>query len=276
MADPFRGTTALVTGASRGIGAALAAALAERGANLVLSARRLGPLEQVAGPLLERGVAVELLPADLSRPDAPARLASELETRGLVVDHLVNNAGWSGHGRSWEVPPAELAAVLQVNGTAPMELAARLLPGMLMRRRGGILNVASTAAFQGMAWNAAYGASKAFLVSWSEALHVELRGTGVRCTVVCPGPVATPFFAMNGFPGEPPRALMVSPESVAAAALRAYARDRSLVITGLLARVVAWGTRLSPRALNARIAEGYARPGGIGRSPIGPPPEPPR
>lgn len=272
MPSPFPGTTALVTGASRGIGAALAEALAARGARLVLSARRLAPLEAVAGPLRERGVAVECLPADLSRADAPARLVDELQTRGLVVDHLVNNAGVSGHGRTWEVPPAELAAVQQVNGTAPMELAALLLPGMLSRRRGGILNIASTAAFQGMPWTAAYGASKAFLVSWSEALHVELRGTGVRCSVTCPGPVDTPFFAANHFPGRPPRWLMVSPEAVAGVALRAYERNRSVAVTGLLARLVAWATRLSPRALNARVAEGYARPGGIGRVPTGPAP----
>ncbi len=273
MPSPFRGTTAFVTGASRGIGAALAAGLAARGARLVLSARRAAALEAVAAPLLAEGAAVELLPADLSRPDAPARIVDELETRGIVVDHLVNNAGWSGHGRAWEVPPAQLAAVQQVNGTAPMELAARLLPGMLARRRGGVLSIASTAAFQGLPWTAAYGASKAFLVTWSEALHVELRGTGVRCTVVCPGPVATPFFAANHFPGQPPAWLMVSPESVAAFALRAYERNRSLATTGLLARLGAWATRLAPRALSARVAEGYARPGGVGRVPTGPPPD---
>ncbi|HSE26732.1 MAG TPA: SDR family NAD(P)-dependent oxidoreductase [Gemmatimonadales bacterium] len=272
MSSPFPGTTAFVTGASRGIGAALAAGLAARGARLVLSARRLGPLEAVAAPLMEQGAAIELLPADLTLRDAPARIVDELETRGIVVDHLVNNAGWSGHGRTWEVPPAVLAGVQQVNGTAPMELAARLLPGMLLRRRGGILNIGSTAAFQGMPWTPAYGASKAFLVSWSEALHVELHGTGVRCTAVCPGPVATPFFAANHFPGEPPRWMMVSAESVAEFALRAYERNRSVAVTGLLARLVAWATRLSPRALNARVAEGYARPGGLGRTPTGPPP----
>jgi short-subunit dehydrogenase len=272
MPDPFRGTTALVTGASRGIGAALAAGLAARGARLVLSARRIATLEPVAAALRARGAAVECLPADLAGRDAPARLVNELETRGIVVDHLVNNAGISGHGRVQDVAPGDLTAVLQVDAAAPMELAARLLPGMLLRRRGGILNIASTAAFQGLPWTAAYGASKAFLVSWSEALHVELRGTGVRCTVVCPGPVATPFFAANHFPGQPPAWLMVSPESVAACALRAYERDRSLAITGLLARLAAWATRLSPRALNARVAAGYARPGGVGRVPTGPPP----
>lgn len=272
MSSPFPGTTAFVTGASRGIGAALAAGLAARGARLVLSARRLGPLEAVAAPLMEQGAAIELLPADLTLRDAPARIVDELETRGIVVDHLVNNAGWSGHGRTWEVPPAVLAGVQQVNGTAPMELAARLLPGMLLRRRGGILNIGSTAAFQGMPCTPAYGASKAFLVSWSEALHVELHGTGVRCTAVCPGPVATPFFAANHFPGQPPRWMMVSAESVAEFALRAYERNRSVAVTGLLARLVAWATRLSPRALNARVAEGYARPGGLGRTPTGPPP----
>lgn len=273
MPSPFPGSTALVTGASRGIGAALAAGLARRGTRLILTARRLAPLEVVARALRDGGAAVELLPADLSVRNAPARLVDELETRGLHVDHLVNNAGRAAHGRGWEVEPAELAAVQQVNAIAPMELAARLLPGMLARRRGGILHVVSTSAFQATPWIGAYGASKAFLLSWSESLHVELRGTGVRCTALCPGPVDTPFFAANHFPGQPPRWLMKSAAAVAERGLHGYERNRSLVIPGALPRVAAWATRLVPRWAAARVAEGYARPGGLGRDPTGPPPD---
>ena len=262
----FPGTTALITGASRGIGAALAAAFAARGADLVLTARDRDALEQAAAPLRQAGRRVAILTEDLSDPAAPGRLVAELESRGLVVDHLVNNAGISTVGLARDADPDAERAVLQVNAVTPVELGVRLLPGMVARRRGGILNVASTSAFQGMPWVTAYGASKALLLSWSQGVHAELEGSGVRCTVVCPGPVDTGFFERNG-QGRPPRITMVTPERVARVALRAYERNRSLAITGHLARLGAWATRLAPRAVAARVAEGYARPGGLGRKP---------
>lgn len=266
MPAPFAGTTALVTGASRGIGAALAAAFADRGADLVLVARHREALEQAAAPLRQAGRRVAILAEDLSDPAAPARLVAELESRGLVVDHLVNNAGISTVGLARNADPAAERAVLQVNAVTPVELGVRLLSGMVARRRGGILNVASTAAFQAMPWVTVYAATKALLLTWSQGVHAELRGTGVRCTVVCPGPVDTEFFERNR-QGRPPKFTMVTPERVARAALRAYQRDRSLTITGHLARLGAWATRLAPRAVSASVAEGYARPGGLGRKP---------
>ena len=187
----FSGTTALITGASRGIGAALTAAFAARGADLVLTARDRAALEQAAAPFRQAGRRIDILPEDLSDPAAPARLVAELEARGLVVDHLVNNDGISTVGLAHNLYPESQRAVLQVNAVTPVELGIRLLPGMVARRRGGILNVASTSAFQAMPWVTAYAATKALLLSWSQGVHAELRGTGVRCNVVCPGPVDT-------------------------------------------------------------------------------------
>lgn len=266
MTDPFAGSTALVTGASFGIGRELALQLAPRAARLVLTARTAPALEEVAALCRARGAEVLVLPADLGQAGGAAGLLEALDARGIVVDHLVNNAGLATHGRVAETDADAQLAVIDVNARAPIELATRLLPGMVTRRRGGVLTIASTSAFQGTAWMAAYAGTKACLLAWSEALHVELRGTGVRCTCACPGPVGTGFFRRNHFPGEPPAFVLETPVHAAQAALRAYDRNRSHVVTALLPRLGAWATRLVPRAVVARIAAGYARPGGLGRA----------
>ncbi len=260
MPDIFRDTTALVTGASRGIGAAFAAQLADRGARLLLVARSAADLETVAQGIRARGGAAEILPADLAQPDAPRRLTESLANRGLVVDHLINNAGVGPQGRFVDLPLERHLQVIDVNVRATTELAARLLPGMVERRRGGILNVASTAAWQGLKWLPVYSGSKAYLITWSEAVWVSLRGTGVRCCAVSPGPVDTPYFEANDFSLRPPRWITQSAATVAARALRAYERDDCHVLTFLPFRLVAWGTRLVPRALAARLGAWYAAP----------------
>jgi short-subunit dehydrogenase len=260
MTDLWRGTTALVTGASRGIGAAFATTIAARGARVVLVARGAEALEAVAGLVRGAGGTAEILPADLADPAAPARLVAELERRGLVVDHLVNNAGVGPQGLFHELPADAHLPTIEVNIRAVTELSARLLPGMVTRRRGGLLNVASTSAWQGLKWLPVYSASKAYVVTWSEAVWVSLRGTGVRCTCVSPGPVDTPFFEVNGLDVRPPRWMLQSAQTVVDRALRAYERGDCHVLPFLPFRLLAWGTRLVPRRVAAVLGAWYAAP----------------
>jgi short-subunit dehydrogenase len=260
MSDLFRGTTILITGASSGIGAAFSDLLARQGARLVLTGRNGPRLEAVADRARAAGADTVFLIADLTVPGAAASLLSELRHRGIVVDHLVNNAGFSTHGRAHETAVEPQLGVIDLNVRAATELALRLLPGMVERRRGGVLNVASTSAFQGMPWLTVYAASKAYLLTWSEGIHAELRGTGVRFCCLCPGPVDTRFFEANRVTAVPPKAIMQTAEAVARAGLRGYERNRSHVISGPLPRTGAWLTRLAPRALAARVAAFYGTP----------------
>lgn len=259
MSDIWRGSTALVTGASRGIGSAFADLLAARGANLVLVARNGGALESIAARLRPTGLAVTTLPCDLTGPGAGAGLVCELEHRGLTVDHLVNNAGEGPQGKFQDVPIERHLTTLDLNVKALVDLSGRLLPGMIARRRGGLLNVASTAAWQGLQWLPVYSGTKAFVITWSEAVWVGLRGTGVRCCCCSPGPVDTSYFEANQMT-RPPRWMMQSPATVARHALRAYQRDTCHVITFLPFRLLAWSTRLAPRVLAARLAAWYGAP----------------
>jgi short-subunit dehydrogenase len=256
----FGGTTVLITGASSGIGAAFAALLAPTGARLLLTARDPVRLAAVAGLARSAGASVDTIRLDLTAPRAVPALLRDFAARHITVDHLINNAGFSTHGRGAEVPVGDQLRVLDLNARAATELALELLPGMVARRRGGVLNVASTAAFQGLAWLSVYAGTKAYLLTWSEALHVELRGTGVRCCCLCPGPADTHFFEAARMSAVPPAPIMQTPRAVARAGLRGYARNKSHVISGPLARTGAWLTRLFPRAVTALVAAGYARP----------------
>ncbi len=260
MTDIWRGTTALITGASRGIGAAFAGLLAERGVSQVLVARGAEALEQVAATARAQGGNALTLPLDLADPATPAHLVAELTARGVVVDHLINNAGVGPQGQFHTLPAERHLPTIDVNIRAVTELTARLLPGMVARRRGGVINIASTAAWQGLKWLPVYSASKAYVVTFSEAVWVTLRGSGVRCLCVSPGPVDTPFFDANDLTARPPAWLMQSADTVAARALRAYERDDCHTITFLPFRLAAWGTRLAPRALAARLGASYAAP----------------
>lgn len=260
MTDPWRGSTALITGASRGIGAAIAGQLAARGADLVLVARNEATLLPVAERCRALGRSVHVLPTDLEDPATPARLVAELEQRGVTIDHLVNNAGIGPNGLFQQDGPEHHLPTVAVNVRAVVDLSARLLPGMVARRRGGLLNIASTSAWQGLQWLPVYSASKAFVLTWSEATWAGLRGTGVRCTCVSPGPVDTGFFVANRLEVSVPRWAMQSAEVVARRAIAAYERDRCHTITYLPFRLLAWGTRLAPRWLAARFGGWYAAP----------------
>ncbi len=180
---PKYGKTALITGASSGIGAAMARVLAHHGFGLVLTARRAARLDQLADELQRaHGIVARVYPGDLADPETCARLAGALERDGLAIDFLVNNAGYGISERFRDTDWQRQRDFVQVLMTAPCELTHRLLPGMIRRGYGRILNVASVAGFMpGVRGNTLYGASKSFMISFSQSLHTEQQGTGVQC-----------------------------------------------------------------------------------------------
>ena len=248
--------TVLLTGASVGIGYELGKLFAADGYNLVLVARNAGKLEAVAGDLRTRGAnQVHVSPADLSDPSAVDRLVADLAVRNQTIDVLVNNAGFGANGHLWEIDEKQLADMLQVNVVALTRLTRLLLPGMVARGRGRVMNLASTAAFQPGPLMAVYYASKAYVLSFSMALSDECRGTGVTVTAVCPGPTETEFHKRAGIADTPLfRANTMSAGAVAKAGYRALMRSKPVVVTGLKNKLLSEATRLVPRMLTARIA----------------------
>jgi short-subunit dehydrogenase len=191
--------TALVTGASSGIGAGIARELASRGAGVVLVARRLDRLEQLAAELSDtHGVPALAIAHDLTAEGSAADLARKIEERGLTIDMLVNNAGFATHGAFVDEDAARVHDEITLNVTAVVELTHAFLPGMVERNRGFVVNVASTGAFQPVPTMAVYGATKAFVLSFTEALWGELEGTDVAALALCPGATDTEFFDVVG------------------------------------------------------------------------------
>ncbi|MGE5275440.1 MAG: SDR family NAD(P)-dependent oxidoreductase [Acidobacteriota bacterium] len=248
--------TALVTGASSGIGLELATLLAREGHDLVVLARSRQRLEDVGRRLHgEYGATVIVIPRDLADPASPREAVAEIESRGIAVDVLVNNAGLGVYGFFAETPLEKELATIQVNLVALTELTKRLLPAMLRRRRGRILNVASTAAFQPGPLMAVYYATKAYVLSFSEALASETAGSGVTVTALCPGPTPTEFGKQAGFEETRffrPLALDVA--AVALAGYRGMMRGKRLVIPGFGNKVLAGAVRLTPRRLLTAVA----------------------
>jgi hypothetical protein len=247
---------ALVTGASSGLGAEFARQLAERGHDLALLARRRDALDELAMDLRARGASTLVLAIDLAAADAEQRVAAGLAAAGWnALDLLVNNAGFGRHGAFAATAPAELDAMIAVNVRAVTGLTRALLPAMLQQGRGRILNVASTAAFAPGPGMAVYYATKAFVLSWSEALAVELRGSGVTVTCLCPGPVATGFQQRAGLDGARPvrGTRLMAADTVVACGLRAAARGHPVAIPGSWNRLLASSIRFAPRGLVARI-----------------------
>lgn len=255
---------ALVTGASSGLGKEFARLFAADGHGVVLVARRKERLEALAREL-EAGGRAKAWPiaCDLARPDAVEALVGELDARGLSVDYLVNNAGVGSTGPFVEASAAGEAAMAELNVTAVVRLTRALLPGMLARGRGRILNVGSTAGFQPGPFMATYYASKAFVNHFSEALAYELRGSGVTVTLSCPGPTRTEFGDVSGAGRSKLFRLRVaSAESVARAAYRAMGRGRVLVVHGFLNRLGIELLRVSPRAWVRAVVARLNRPSG--------------
>jgi short-subunit dehydrogenase len=248
---------AVVTGASSGIGAEFARALARRGHELVIVARRRDRLEQLAQEL----GSAHVVECDLAaEPQSLVRAVAEL---GLTVDLLVNNAGFGTWGRFAELDPEKEAEQVRLNCEAVVVLTRAFVPGMVERGRGGIINVASTAGMQPLPYEAVYAATKAFVRSFTAALRVELRGTGVNVLNVDPGPVDTEWQAVAGYrnpdetmgvPGK------IGPDQVVEEALRAFDRGRGSIVPGA---VIRWFLRLNapaPTALKLRVVERMYRP----------------
>jgi uncharacterized protein len=250
--------TALVTGASSGIGEQFARQLASRGYNLVLVARRADRLERLASELANTDAHV--VPADLAT-DAAA-LPSQVAELGLHVDLLVNNAGFGTSGPFLEHDPKRDAEQVRLNCEAIVTLTHAFLPPMVERQSGGIINVASTAGMQPIPYESVYAATKAFAISFTDALHTELRGSGVRVLAVNPGPVPTEWQKTAGY--EPGRVAVVPgqipAEQVVKESLAAYDRGRRSVIPGRAIRWFIRATRPSPRPVQLRVTERLYRP----------------
>ena len=249
--------TALITGASSGIGRELASAIAKDRLDLVLVARRVERLEELATELRQKyGVNVEVVAADLAQPGAAARVFEAARAESGSVDVLVNNAGVGVHGLFAETPLSREVEMIHLNVVALTELTKLCVPGMIERRRGRIVNVASTAAFQPGPLMAVYYATKAHVLSFTEALAEELTGTGVTATALCPGPTRTEFQQKAGF-GDVPLLkgpLVWDAASVARVGWEGAKRGKRVVVPGFANRVLALGARLSPRRLTTKIA----------------------
>jgi hypothetical protein len=248
---------ALVTGASSGIGAALAREFASHGHDLVLVSRRTEPMERLAEELAAQGVAATVIAADLSRPGAAANLAHDIASRGITLDVLVNNAGLGAAGRFDRTETRRIGEMLQVNIVTLTELTRLILPGMIARGRGKIMLVASIAGFSPGPHMAVYFASKAYVLSLGEALAYELAGTGVGLTVLCPGATETEFFTVAGSEGTAMgrrMRRMMRAEDVASRGYRALVAGRNVVVTGLLNRALAAAGRFAPRRIVLPVA----------------------
>jgi len=256
MTTPRTPPTALVTGASAGIGQQLACLFAADGYHLILVARRRNRLEQLAAEL-ERQFRIKALviDADLSQPDSASRIVNELERLDVAVDVLVNNAGFGKLGAFAELDATLALEMIAVNIAALVHLTRLLLPSMLARQHGKILNIGSLAGFLPGPNMAVYYATKAFVNSFSEALAEEVRGSGVSVTACCPGPTATEFGAVAGSADRPLiKAHTQSAAFVAKTAYRALQQGQVLAIPGLTHRWLARLLRLAPRAIVRRLA----------------------
>jgi short-subunit dehydrogenase len=252
---PKENTTAIVTGSSSGIGAEISRQLARHGFGVTLVARREDRLKELADELAQtHRVRTEVIAADLTDAHSRADLPAQVEARGLTVDILVNNAGFTTMGPVYKADRSAELAMIRTDVEAVVDLCTLFVPGMVTRRRGALLNTASTAAFQPLPGQAGYGASKAFVLSYSRALGAELRGTGVTVTALCPGPVETGFAEVAGITDEEageslPKFMWVPVADVARAAVDGLASGRPVVIPGAANRAAAGLAHLTPKAL---------------------------
>ncbi len=239
----------LITGASAGLGAEFARQCARRGDELVLVARRRDRLEALAAQI-GRSHAIAL---DLAAPGAARRLIGEVEERGLSVGTLINNAGFGAWAPFADLPTERQREMVDLNCGALTELTRLVLPEMLAQRRGGILNVASVAAFMAGPGSSVYYASKAYVLSFTEALHHELKGSGVKVSALCPGPVRTEFADVAGITIAAFDKMAMAPEPVVRAGLRGLAKNKAVVVPGAFAKLAALSGRIAPRPLSRRV-----------------------
>jgi short-subunit dehydrogenase len=253
LPSPSPSTAALVTGASSGIGVDLARELAGRGHNVVLVARRGDRLQALAAELREaHGVRAEALAADLIDPEAVAALPARVAELGLDIDILINNAGYGSAGQFADLDGRSESEMVRLNCEAVVALSHAYTPAMIERGAGAILIVASSAGFQPLPGQATYGASKAFALSFAEALHTELSDQGVAVTALCPGPVATEFADRAGMSeafAAVPSFARVSPADCAKSAIDGLARNHRVVTPGLAIKVAGLSSRYTPHAI---------------------------
>jgi uncharacterized protein len=244
-------TTALITGASSGIGEAFAHQLAAQGFDLVLVARSEDKLVTLARQLTEQhSRRVEVLPADLTHAGSAARVRAATDALGMDVDLLINNAGFGTVGSFHKLDAGRERDEVLLNAAAVVDLTHAFLPAMLERGRGGIINVASMAAFQPLPYMSVYAATKAFVLAFSQGIRGEVRGQGIKVLAVCPGPVDTPFFEATGssrLRSTVPKATMMTADAVVREGLKAFRAGRSVVVPGMANKLLAAGTRFVPR-----------------------------
>jgi short-subunit dehydrogenase len=251
--------TVLITGASSGIGLELARCFAADQSNLIFVARNTAAMDQLAAELRSKySIEVHVFTADLSQPDSPQQIFDQAGRAGVTVDVLVNNAGFGLHGRFAGLPLDRQTAMIQVNIASLVKLTGLFLPGMIQRRRGGILNVGSVAGFLPGPDMAVYYATKAFVLSFTEALHEELRDSGVTTTVLCPGPTQTNFsLTARGYHTREMQAAKMSAAEVAQAGHRAFRQGRCVDIPGLKNRLMTQLIRMIPRSIIRRSVARY-------------------
>jgi len=251
----YKGSTALITGASGGLGEAFAEQLAERGSHLVLVGRSEDKLQALARRLERQSkITATVLTADLASSTEVEQLVSNLKTRRIDIDLLINNAGFGVFQRFLETPLERQMEEIDVNVRAVAMLTHALAPAMVARNRGGVINLSSIAGFQPLAGANIYAASKSFVLLFSEALAQELVATGVRVLAVCPGPVATGFFADKK--PDLTRNQMDDPKAIVQEVLHAFDRGKRVLVPGrLFVRLTAFIPRLFPRALVAQFGE---------------------
>ena len=250
----YEGKVVVITGASAGIGAEFARQLAARGYGVTLVARREERLRELAAELGDRA---HVHACDVTDAGAREGLAAALEAQGLAVEVLINNAGFSTSGQFWKSERGRELDMIRTNIEAVVDFCALFTPAMVERARGAVLNVASTASFQPLPMQAGYAATKAFVLSFTEAIHAELRPHGVAVTALCPGPVKTEFAEVAGLEDAEtslPGAFWDTPDSVARAGIDGLARGKRVVIPGVLNRAGAIGGQHAPRSVVLRLA----------------------
>ncbi|GLR14370.1 short-chain dehydrogenase [Chitinimonas prasina] len=254
--DNIKGKWALVTGASSGFGMDFATALAERGANLILTARRTEPMEKLAASLRAlHGIEVVVEAADLAAPGAGTALKAQLDCHGLAVDVLINNAGFGVYGQFVDQPLGKTLEMLQLNVVSLTELTHVFAADMVKRGGGHILLVASIGGYQATPTYAAYAASKAYVLLFGEALHTELAPSKVKVSVLSPGVTATSFLAVSGQQTTPyQRLLMMQSRPVVDIGLKALFNGTASVIPGVGNKLTIFSNRFAPRSLQSRVA----------------------
>jgi short-subunit dehydrogenase len=267
LPPPRDNGAALITGASSGIGEEFARQLAARGYNLVLVARRGQRLKALAAQLGPRAVRAEIEVADLESSDMVQALPARVAERGLEVDLLINNAGFGSYGPFVTSRLESEVGQIRVNVEALVTLTHLILPDMIGRRRGAIINIASSAGLLPLPYEAVYAASKAFVLSFTEALHTETRGSGVSVVAVNPGPVPTEWQAVAGLIDQPKFPPAVSTAQVVEESLDAAARDKRSIIPGRLVRFSMLTTRSIPNSLKLPVIRRINEPSRTGKSP---------